>query len=66
MIPKRGTKFEEKLIFCFENEFCLMALNVDATFEGKLTSAFKNYMRNLANVHQSMLESLKIGNRENN
>ena len=29
-------------------EFCLMALNIDATFEGKLTCAFKNDMRNLA------------------
>ena len=38
-----------------------MALNIDATFEGKLTYAFKNDMRNLANFHQSMFESLKIG-----
>ena len=30
-----------------------MALNIDATFEGKLTCAFKNDMRNLANFHQS-------------
>ena len=36
-----------------------MALNIDATFEGKLTCAFKNDMRNLANFHQSMFESLK-------
>ena len=34
-------------------EFCLMALNIDATFEGKLTCAFKNDMRNLANFHQN-------------
>ena len=27
-------------------EFCLMALNIDAKFEGKLTYAFKNDMRN--------------------
>ena len=47
-------------------EFCLVTLNIDATFEGKLTCAFKNDMRNLANFHQSMFESLKIGNRENN
>ena len=39
-----------------------MALNIDATFEGKLTRAVKNDMRNLANFHQSMFESLKIGN----
>ena len=38
-----------------------MALNIDATFEGKLTCAFKNNMRNLAKFHQSMFESLKIG-----
>ena len=38
-----------------------MALNTDATFEGKLTCAFKNDMRNSANFHQSMFESLKIG-----
>ena len=38
-----------------------MALNIDATLEGKLTCAFKNDMRNLANFHQSMFGSLKIG-----
>ena len=27
-------------------ELCLMALNIDTTFEGKLTCAFKNDMRN--------------------
>ena len=42
-------------------ELCLMALNTDATFEGKLNCAFKNDMRNLANFHQRMFESLKIG-----
>ena len=31
-----------------------MTLNIDATFEGKLTCAFKNDMRNLANFHQRM------------
>ena len=41
--------------------FCLIALNIDATFEGKLTSGFKNDTRNLANFHQSMFDSLKIG-----
>ena len=34
-------------------EFCLMALNIDATFEGKPTCVFKNDLRNLANLHQS-------------
>ena len=38
-----------------------MVLNIDATFEEKLTCAFKNEMRNLANFNQSMFESLKIG-----
>ena len=38
-----------------------MALNIDATFEGKLTYAFKIDMRNLANFTRAMLESLKIG-----
>ena len=42
-------------------EFCLMALKTDATSEGKLTCAFKIDMRNLANFHQSMFGSLKIG-----
>ena len=30
-----------------------MALNIDAKFEGKLTCASKNDMRNLASFHQS-------------
>ena len=38
-----------------------MALNIDATFGGKMTYVFKNDMRNLANFDQSMFESLKIG-----
>ena len=38
-----------------------MALNVDATFEGELTCAFKNNMRDLANFHQSVFKILKIG-----
>ena len=38
-----------------------MALNTDAIFEGKLTCALKNDMRNLANFPQSTFESLKIG-----
>ena len=44
-----------------KEELCLMALNSDAKFEGKLTHAFKNDMRNLANFHQSTFERLKIG-----
>ena len=38
-----------------------MALKIDATLDRKLTCTFKNDMRNLANFHQSMFESLKIG-----
>ena len=38
-----------------------MALNIDATFEGKMTCSLKNNMRNLANFHQSMFRSLTIG-----
>ena len=37
-----------------------MALKTDATFEGKLTCAFKNDMRNITSFHQSMFRSLKI------
>ena len=42
-------------------ELCLMALIIDAKFEGKMNCAFKNDMRDLAKSHQSMFESLKIG-----
>ena len=42
-------------------ELCLMAVIIDAKFEGKMTCVFKNDIRNLANFHQSMFESLKIG-----
>ena len=38
-----------------------MALNIDSIFEGNLACAFKNDMKNLANSHQSMFGSLKIG-----
>ena len=43
------------------DELCLMALNIDAKFEGKMTCAFKNDMRNLGQFHQSMFGSLKVG-----
>ena len=42
-------------------ELCLVTLNIDATFEGKLICAFKNDMKNLTKFHQSMFGSLKIG-----
>ena len=38
-----------------------MALNIDATFEGKRTCVFKNDMRNLAHFQWTVFESLKIG-----
>ena len=38
-----------------------MALNTDAKSEGKMTCTIKNDMRNLANFHESMFGSLKIG-----
>ena len=33
-------------------ELCLMALNTDTKFEGKVTFSFKNDKRNLGNFHQ--------------
>ena len=38
-----------------------MTLKIYAKFEGKLTCASKNNMRNLANFYQSTFESLKTG-----
>ena len=39
-----------------------MVLKIITKFEGKLTCASKNDMRNLVNLHQGMFEiSLKIG-----
>ena len=37
-----------------------MALKTDATLDRKLTCAFKNDIRNLANFHQNMFGSLTI------
>ena len=37
-----------------------MALNIDAKFEGRLTCAFRNDMRNLAKFHQSSFENLQL------
>ena len=37
-----------------------MALNTNATFEGKLTCAFKNDMRNLTNFDPSTGKSQKF------
>ena len=33
-------------------DLCLMALKIDVIFEGKLTCAFNNDMRNLTNFHR--------------
>ena len=33
-------------------ELCLMTMKIDAKFEGELTCAFKNDMRNLGNLHR--------------
>ena len=38
-----------------------MAPNIDAKFGGKLTCAFKNDIRNLADFDLSMFEGLKLG-----
>ena len=38
-------------------ELSFMTLESDAKFEGKLTFAFKNDMRNLRNFHQSTCKS---------
>ena len=38
-----------------------MTLKIDAKFEGKLTYASKNDMRNSTNFNQSTFKSLKIG-----
>ena len=38
-----------------------MVLMIETKFEGKLTCTSKSDMKNLANFHQSMSESLKIG-----
>ena len=37
-----------------------MTLESNAKFEEKLNCGLENDMRNLANLHQSMFESLKI------
>ena len=47
-----------------------MALKIDAKFEGKLTCAFKNELRNLANFHRLknsdfILESKMAGLNQN-
>ena len=36
-----------------------MVVNIDTKFEGKMTCASKNDMRDFANFHQSTFESLK-------
>ena len=41
-------------------ELCLMTLKIDTKFEGKLTCAFKNGVRNLVNFHQNTWKSLRV------
>ena len=38
-----------------------MALKIDAKFERKLTCTYKNDMKNLANLHQSILKVWELG-----
>ena len=40
-----------------KGELCLMTLNVDAKFKGKLIFAFKKDMGNMGNFHQSTWKS---------
>ena len=52
-------------------ELCLIALTIDAKFEGKLTYAFKNDMKNFATFHRLknsdfILESKIVGLNQNN
>ena len=41
-------------------ELYLVALNIDAKFEGKLTCSFKNDMRNIASFHQCTEKSQNV------
>ena len=43
--------FWTKYMLKSKEELCLVALKIDAKFEGKLTFAFQNGMRKLANFH---------------
>ena len=40
------------MIYKITEELCLIALTIDAKFEGKLTCAFKIAMINLTNFHR--------------
>ena len=53
--PLVGCLWPKYIIFSLQSteELCLLALKIDAKFEGKLTCASKNDMRNLATFHQS-------------
>ena len=42
-------------------ELCLMALKIDAKFEGKLTSASKNIMRNMTKFSPEHSKVSKLG-----
>ena len=50
---ENDAKFKEELTCRLSRVLeCLMALKIEAKFEGKLTCASKNDMRNLANFHR--------------
>ena len=42
-------------------ELCLVALKIDAKFEGRLTCAFKNDMRNLADFYRLKNSDFVLG-----
>ena len=56
LLAKAYTVWAEKS----PEELCLIVLNINAKFDGKLTCASKNEMRNLINFYQSTFKSLKI------
>ena len=55
-----GCFWQNQKMFELKKSFgiCLRVLNINAKFVGKLNCAFKNDMRNLANIHQSMFEKV--------
>ena len=54
------TKYIQCLSLASTEELCLMTLNIDAKFEGKLTYSSKNNRRNLVNFYQSTFKSLQV------
>ena len=58
-VTLKWVAFDKSICLSLESteELYLMALTIDATFDGKLTCASKNDMINLANFHQSTQKS---------